>query len=99
LLSYLDCGIQAHGFSLLRCEACDGSHVDDPTRGKIERAEAELNRLLTHFPDLAKPQGGVADAAGGEVEAGDVLRARQGPLGRHGGAGGHMKAPEALDGS
>ncbi|MBW2256972.1 MAG: hypothetical protein JRI25_20590, partial [Deltaproteobacteria bacterium] len=55
--------------------------------------------LLTHFPDLAKPQGGVADAAGGEVEAGDVLRARQGPLGRHGGAGGHMKAPEALDGS
>ncbi|MBW1878304.1 MAG: transposase zinc-binding domain-containing protein, partial [Deltaproteobacteria bacterium] len=27
LFSYLACGIPAHGFALLRCDACDGSHV------------------------------------------------------------------------
>jgi len=29
--------------------------VDDTTRRKIERAEAELDRLLRYFPDLANP--------------------------------------------
>jgi hypothetical protein len=27
LLSYLACGIPAHGFALLRCDSCDSSHV------------------------------------------------------------------------
>jgi len=27
LFSYVACGIPAHGFALLRCDACDGSHV------------------------------------------------------------------------
>jgi len=29
--------------------------MDDTTRRKIERAEAELERLLRYFPDLANP--------------------------------------------
>ncbi|MBW2256499.1 MAG: hypothetical protein JRI25_18150 [Deltaproteobacteria bacterium] len=29
--------------------------MDDTTHRKIERAEAELDRLLTHFPDIADP--------------------------------------------
>jgi hypothetical protein len=29
--------------------------MDDSTRRKIERAEAELERLRSHFPNLANP--------------------------------------------
>ncbi|MBW2253483.1 MAG: hypothetical protein JRI25_02650 [Deltaproteobacteria bacterium] len=29
--------------------------MDNTTRRKIERVEAELDSLLTHFPDLANP--------------------------------------------